>query len=93
MSKSKEPDKMRKFVDDNIRPFLTNNGFEKYANFAYLNYKTNCMVLIEKNGYEVSDANGSIFHDGFDIYWLIGVLTYYGFIGKNYKTNNKKIGF
>lgn len=35
MSKSKEPDEMRKFVDDNIRPFLTNNGFEKYANMEH----------------------------------------------------------
>lgn len=64
--------------------FLKNNGFKKIEPKSYVNDK--CNVIIDINGYWVANNNGdTMYSDNFNIYWLIGVLTYYNYIDKNYK--------
>lgn len=93
MSILKKPIETQEFADGNFRSFLINNGFEEHSQFRYVNYETDCVVVISKNGLEVSDKYGGIFLNAHDLYWLIGVLTYFGFIDRNYKTYGETKGF
>ena len=68
--------------------FLVANGFKKVEKNSYANDK--CNVVITKNFYEVSNNDGeTMYSNNLNIYWLIGVLTYYGYMNKNYKQLNK----
>ena len=65
--------------------FLKKNGFKRMEKNSYANDRVN--VVIEKNGFAIANGEGTaMYSKGHSIYWLIGVLTYYGFIDKNYKT-------
>jgi len=68
-----------------VKEFLLNNGFkQKDRTNRYVNEV--CSVSIEDNYYVVSNDNADVMYsNGLNIYWLIGVLTYYGYISKNYK--------
>jgi coproporphyrinogen III oxidase-like Fe-S oxidoreductase len=64
--------------------FLEKNGFERIgvANFA----NNRCNVVISQDGYAVSNNDGNtMYSNDHNIYWLIGVLTYYEYMDKNYK--------
>jgi hypothetical protein len=64
--------------------FLLNNGFKMVSADIFSNDK--CTVVITQSGYSVSNREGgSLYSDNLSIYWLIGALTYNGYIEKNYK--------
>lgn len=71
--------------------FLRKNNFKKVAEKTYSNGL--CTVKLEKEYYVVSDKDGEMFSRDLNIYWLIGVLTYYNFIDKNYKSLITSVGF
>jgi hypothetical protein len=68
-----------------IRPFMLMNGFiEQPADNSFIN--DHCAVEVQETGYAVCNNNGDcMYSDNHSIYWLIGNLTYYGYITKNYK--------
>ena len=76
-----------------VEKFLTDNGFSKVKGkkLAYKNDK--CEVLIKLTDtdawyeviFEYGLDVGRMISDSFNIYWLIGFLTYYDLMGKNYK--------
>jgi len=71
-------------MKNKIALFLERNGFERIGEDSYSN--EHCNVLIEDYGYAVANNRGdTMYSDSFNIYWLIGVLTYYGYMNKNYK--------
>ncbi len=64
--------------------FLKRNGFKRMEMGSYAN--ENCNVVITSNNYEVANNNGdTMYSDNHNIYWLIGVLTYYNYMDKQYK--------
>lgn len=68
--------------------FLKQNGFELIELGSYANNK--CNVVITPDNYEVANSNGdAMYSKDHNIYWLIGVLTYYGFIPKEYEGSGK----
>ena len=68
--------------------FLKANGFKKIEPGSYVN--DICNVVIRDGQYAVSNNNGdAVYSKDLSIYWLIGVLTYYGYMDKNYKQLNK----
>ena len=70
---------------EKVKEFLLKNGFEQQEEKNhYVNGE--CSVLIESDHYAVANADGdAIYSNGLNIYWLIGVLTYNGYIARNYK--------
>lgn len=68
--------------------FLEANGFEKKEtdtyDYVYGNGKCDVAIDLENEYYVVANAEGEMCSDGLNIYWLIGVLTYYGHMSKNY---------
>jgi len=69
-----------------IKELLIKNGFNEVKKNKY--YKNECVVdvIIDNNNayYAISDEEGSMYSDTIQIYWLIGVLVYKGYI-KNFK--------
>ncbi len=64
--------------------FLLANGFELSEKNSYGNGI--CNVVIEEDHYAVANNDGdAMYSKDLNIYWLIGVLTYYGYMSKNYK--------
>lgn len=75
-----------------IRKFLTINGFiEKAKNEFYSNEK--CSIVIERDNCWFLDTELRHFQtDSLSVFELIGTLTYYGLIDRDYKTiENEKI--
>ena len=71
-----------------VGPFLLNNGFEKREDNNY--YNSECTVLVVDKYYEVMFKDpicggSSMFTDSWSIYHLIGILTWFDLIDKNYK--------
>ena len=75
--------------------FLTLNGFT-YTKDDKHNFTNNkCHIIVHNNEsqwnnnhYEVQTPEGYTCSPDLQIYWLIGYLTYYGYIDKNYKQLN-----
>lgn len=68
---------------EKVFDFLEMNGFENIVGNIFFNGK--CYVEIEEKYYKVSDKeDNAMYSNDHNIYWLIGVLTYYDYIGKNY---------
>lgn len=79
-----------------IEKFLNKNGFREKDRNLFTNDK--CDVYIGEDGlavlkdmapkdlvYIVTGKNPTIkFNEVFNLYWLIGVLTFHGYIEKNY---------
>ena len=64
--------------------FLKKNGFKKMEQNSYANEF--CNIVLEKNHYVVTNNSwGTMYSNDLNIYWLIGVLTYYDFMNKDYK--------
>lgn len=81
-----------------IEQFLINNGFvEVESPIPLVTSKfenTKCIVYINPSNYEVGFKDtkllddsyvGLMFSDNLNIYWLVGLLTWYDLIDKNYK--------
>lgn len=68
-----------------LEEFLLKNGFtvlEKDRSYA----NEFCNVVIEDDCYAVANNEGNTMYSvDLNIYWLIGILTYYGYLNKNYK--------
>lgn len=63
--------------------FLKKNGFKRIERNSYAN--SMCNVVIDLWNYSVADNTGNtMYSKDLNIYWLIGVLTYYGYMDKNY---------
>ena len=70
-----------------IIDFLKANGFEKMEKNSYANDL--CNVLFEDDYTAIANQRGdAVYNKGFDIYWIIGILTYFGYMNKNYKQLN-----
>ncbi len=70
-------------IHEYIGPFLKKNGFKKMEDNSYSNDL--CNVVISKTGYEVANNDGDTMYSyDHSIYWLIGMLTYCGYMDKNY---------
>ena len=68
---------------DAVKELLVKNGFSKIESNHYVNYM--CEVKIFKNHYHIlENSKSSIYSDNLNIYWLIGYLTYYDLMDKNY---------
>lgn len=64
--------------------FLKRNGFENIESNSYAN--DCCNIVFEGDTMIFADNQGNeTFFDATNIYTLIGWLTYYSYIGKNYK--------
>lgn len=67
-----------------IIEFLEKNGFKRIEENSYSNDL--CNVVIEKDHYVLANNEGDVMYSpNLNIYWLIGALTYLGFMDKNYK--------
>ena len=71
-----------------IGPFLLNNGFEKKENNNY--YNSECTIIVNKDYYEVQFIEPdlgevSMYTDSLSVYHLVGILTWFNLIDKNYK--------
>lgn len=77
------PPLTQKKADEVAGEFLINNGFEKHNDFCYKNDK--CLVHIYKKSYEILWQHGTYFTENFNIYHLVGYLTWYGLMDKDYK--------
>ena len=78
-----EETQTREYADKKTGAFLLINGFINKSKYFYLSDK--CSVEIGVDGFIVSDGHGMMFSEGYNIYWLIGLLTYRRLIDKNYK--------
>lgn len=66
-----------------IEEFLLLNNFKKIGDNKFIN--VNCEVEISNDIYSITDNEGStMYSKDLNIYWLIGVLTYYEHIDRNY---------
>lgn len=68
------------------KDFLEKNGFE-YCSESNNFQNDNCIVCIGESGYTIIlyEVEASVMYSqDLNIYWLIGVLTYYGLIDKSY---------
>lgn len=73
---------------NDVIKFLTENGFESFGTSGNTFKNDKCIVTIniELEYYSVANKdNERMYSPDLNIYWLIGVLTYYGYIDKNYK--------
>lgn len=63
--------------------FLKRNGFKKMEANSYANDE--CNVVFEDGKFAVANNDGNaIYSNDNSIFWLIGVLSYYHYIPKNY---------
>lgn len=68
---------------NHISKFLTKNGFKKDGALCYIN--DNCSIIIYDNYFSINHDGNIIESDTHDIYWLIGALTYWNLIDRNFK--------
>jgi len=70
-----------------VKAFLRANGFSRSKKNIYINDK--CSIVINRVCYTVIyNKREMMFSNNLNIYWLIGVLTYYGYMDKDYKQLN-----
>ncbi len=81
--KTTAEEKNHKSVHTYAENFLRANGFEwKPVNIGLCNDK--CEVIVHKGNYEIITDEGQYFTPDHLIYHLIGYLTYYNLMDKNY---------
>lgn len=88
MARTKNQNNISKIME--AKDFLEKNGFEIDSS-GYEIMNNNCSVRIVHGEYyrikvfksELNEV-GNLYSRDLNIYWLIGVLTYYGLIDKNY---------
>lgn len=65
--------------------FLILNGFKEVAPGAYGNKR--CLVMFLSDCTKIVNKQGdAAYNKGHDIYWIIGYLTYYRYMKKNFKS-------
>ena len=76
---------------DEVKKFLSENGFELYPKEVSVYTNGKCMVRIHRVHYEIfsrdwpdTDEPGYVFSRDLNFYWLVGALTWYGLIDKDY---------
>lgn len=74
--------------NSHIVPFLLKNGFEKKEDNVYTN--PNCTVIVTGDQYQVifdypEVGEVSTYTDSLSMYHLVGILTWYDLIDRNYK--------
>jgi hypothetical protein len=76
-------------MNNKVIAFLKLNGFARMETNSYANDR--CNVVNDGGGYAISDNEGNTMYvlDS-SIYSLIGVLTYHGFMDKNYHQNQER---
>ena len=72
-------------MNDSVIQFLKRNGFRQKGVLENVLTNDKCEVRLYDAQYEVEDQNGVMYSDNLNIYWLIGVLTYRGYMKKEYK--------
>lgn len=72
-------------MNDSVIQFLKRNEFRQKGVLENVLTNDKCEVRIYDAQYEVEDEHGTMYSDNLNIYWLIGVLTYRGFMNKEYK--------
>jgi len=75
---------------NDVERFLDRNGLklDDKPTLTYKMYKNDkCEVILWKDHYEIYNVEeeGTVYSSDLNIYWLIGYLTYYNLIDKNYK--------
>ncbi len=73
---------------EEVKKFLLLNGFITVTeNDVYLKSgeDQDAFIRIHDNCYAIQFNGGVMYSVDLNIYWLIGVLTYYNIIDKNYK--------
>lgn len=73
------------------KDFLEKNGFDVDSNGVFTNglcevriNEQDLYYVVGRNEFDLGEYGFMFSHD-LNIYWLIGVLTYYGLIDKNYE--------
>lgn len=75
---------------EQIKEFLLKNGFKQFSEDVYTNNKCALSYLENTKTYKIifqlsiNDSEVEIYSSDLNIYWLVGVLTWYGLIDKNY---------
>lgn len=73
-------------IDKSVTEFLRENRFIPQSENVYSN--GNCTLTITEQGYEIRDMyNNTMYSKDHNIYWLIGLLTYFKFMDRNYTTS------
>ncbi len=73
----------QKFTIGQLDSFLKKNDFKQLDGVTYINKK--CKVVIGKRGYIVTSGENYVSSSSdYNLYWLIGVLTYLEYINRNY---------
>lgn len=72
-----------------IGPFLLKNGFSKYKVGDNVYYNSQCTINVLENSYEIFfegdfGEDVTMYTDSHSIYHLIGILTWYNLIDRNY---------
>jgi hypothetical protein len=76
--------RLRGGVVNHVSPFLELNGFTKTGENVWSNEL--CSVEINENEYIITNNEGwTMYSTSHSIYWLIGILTYCGYMKKDYK--------
>ena len=68
--------------------FLKLNNFVETLENTYTNSKCEIEIIYangEAKSYRVTTEAGSVYSTDMNIYWLIGILTYNGYIDRNFK--------
>lgn len=67
--------------------FLGENHFRKIKGEKNKMQNNSCIITLTSDGYEVFDKKtaSTVYSNNHNIYWLIGYLTYYGHMDKEYK--------
>ncbi len=73
--------------NSHIASFLLKNGVKGIGGDSYSN--SECTVIVTGDQYEVQfveeGEEGSMFTDSLSMYHLVGILTWYNLIDRNYK--------
>lgn len=72
-------------MNDSVIQFLKRNGFRQKGVLENVLVNDKCEVRLYEAQYEIEDELGVMYSDNLNIYWLIGALTYRGFMKKEYK--------
>ena len=77
-------------INPYIGSFLLRNGFKGIGGDSYSN--SECTIIVTEDQYEIQfieeGLEGSMYTDSLSIYHLVGILTWFNLIDKNYKKWN-----
>jgi len=78
---------------DSVRRFLRLNGLHDVTENRFINDKCEVVINMKYENFDIYFLNAdldeepaSMSSDDFNIYWLVGILTWYNLIDRNYKS-------